>query len=184
MQTWQMVAIGVAILVVAAAVWLVYQRNRTQRLRERFGPEYDRRIAELGSRGKAEAELARSEARVEKLKARPLSMSDRTRLLSEWRLCQARFVDDPAGAVNDADRIVSDVMHARGFAVDDPYQRVTDVCAAYPDHAPAYREANDVMVEHRRGHSSTEDLRKAFISFRSLFDEMIGGHDEELKRAS
>jgi hypothetical protein len=27
-------------------------------------------------------------------------------------------------------------------------------------------------------------LRKTFVHFRSLFDEMLGAHDEELKRAS
>jgi hypothetical protein len=185
MQPWQIIAIGAVIVIVAAAVaYLIYQRSRTQHLKDRFGSEYDRKVTEFGSRSKAESELARAEARVSNLKIRALSASDRTRFLDEWRLCQARFVDDPAGAVNEADRILTDIMQARGYAVDDPFSRTTDVAAAYPDHASAYREANDIVVRHRRGHSSTEDLRKAFINFRALFDEILGGADEKLRRVS
>src|SRR5438067_1438504 len=127
MQLWQIIAIGVAIIVAAGVGLWIYQRNRTRHLRERFGPEYDRRVAQLGSL-RAESELAHSEAKVEKLKVRPLSASDRARFLEEWRLCQARFVDDPPGAVDEADRIVSDIMRTRGYAVDDPYDRVADIC--------------------------------------------------------
>jgi hypothetical protein len=185
MQVWQVIAIGVAVVIIAAGLaWFIYQRNRTRHLRERFGPEYDRRIAERGDRRRAESELAYSEMKAEKLKVLPFSPTDRTRFLAEWRLCQSRFVDDPAGAVNDADRIVTDIMRTRGYAVDDPYDRVADVSAAYPNQASAYREASDIVIRHSRGNASTEDLRRAFVDFRSLFDEMLGGQDEELKRAS
>ena len=185
MQVWQTIVIGVLILVVAAAVaWLVSQRNRTRHLRERFGPEYYRRMEALGDRRRAEAELARSETRVEKVIVRPLSATDRMQFMEEWRLCRARFVDDPAGAVNDADHIVSNIMSTRGYAVDDPYDRLADVCAAYPHHADAFREANDIVVRYQQGNASTEDLRRAFLNFKALFDEMLGGRDEELKRAS
>jgi len=185
MQVWQIVAIGVAIgIIVAAVAWFVYERTRSRRLRERFGPEYDRRVHALGDRRRAESELVESETKVRKLKARPLSIADRTRFFEQWRLSQARFVDDPKGAVEQADLIVTDVMRVRGFAVDDPYDRTADLCAAYPNHAESYREASDIVVHSVRGRASTEDLRKAFISYRSLFDDMVGGQDEELKRAS
>ena len=183
MQPWEMIAIAIALILVGVAVaTLIYLRIRTQHLKLRFGPEYDRKVTELGNRSKAESELARSETRVKNLKIRELGMSDRTRFLDDWRLCQARFVDDPAGAVNEADRILTDIMRARGYAVDDPYNRTTDVVAAYPNHATAYREANEIVV--RRGRASTEDLRKAFINFRALFDEILGGEDEKLRRVS
>jgi len=184
MQVWQIVAICVGIAILAVVGWWIYERNRTRYLRERFGSEYDRRVTQVGNRRRAESELARSEARVRKLQVRPLSASDRTQFLDKWRLCQARFVDDPAGAVEEADHIVSDIMRVRGYAVDDPYDRVTDVCAAYPHHASAYREASDIVIQHRRGESSTEGLRRAFVNFRSLFDEILGGQDEERKRAA
>jgi len=181
----EMIAIGVAIvLILAAAGWFMYQRQRSRRLREHFGPEYERKVTELGDRRRAESELARSEARVRNAKVRSLSVSDRSRFAAEWRLCQARFVDDPSGALDEADRILTDIMRTRGYAVDDPYNRTTDVCAAYPRHASAYREANEIVVQHRRGDASTEDLRRAFVDYRSLFDEILGGKDEELKRVS
>jgi hypothetical protein len=181
----QMIAIGVVVIIaIAIAAWFVYQRNRSRHLREHFGPEYDRRVTELGDRRRAESELARSEARVRNLKIRALTNSDRARFREEWRLCQARFVDDPAGAVTDADRVLTDIMRARGYAVDDPSSRTTDITAAYPNHALEYREANDIVIQHHSGLASTEDLRRAFIDFRSLFEDILGGRDEELKRAS
>src|SRR4051812_20904985 len=116
MQVWQIVAICVGIAILAVVGWWIYERNRTRYLRERFGSEYDRRVTQVGNRRRAESELARSEARVRKLQVRPLSASDRTQFLDKWRLCQARFVDDPAGAVEEADHIVSDIMRVRGYA--------------------------------------------------------------------
>src|SRR5262245_57878978 len=159
MEVWQSIATGVVIFLgVALLVWWIYERNRTHHLRERFGPEYERRIASAGNRRRAESELAHSEERVERLKDHPLAPSDQTRFTEEWRLCQARFVDDPGGAVNEADRILTDIMRAHGYAVDDPFDRVADLSAAYPHHAPAYREASDIVVSHRQGKASTEDL--------------------------
>jgi len=185
MQIWQMILIAIGVLIVTGAVaWWIYERNRTRHLRERFGPEYDRRIALSGNRRRAESELAASEIRAQKLKTQPLSATDRSRFLEAWRLCQARFVDDPGGAVNDAERLLTDIMRTRGYRVDDPYERLTDVCAAYPDHATSYREANAIAVDHQRGGTTTENLRKAFLDYRSLFDDVLGGRDEELKRAS
>ena len=183
MQPLQIITIIVAVLVVAAVAYWVYQRNRTRQLRTRFGPEYDRAVVQAGDRREGEAELARSEERVRNLKAHPLSDADRGRFIHEWRLCQRRFVDDPGAAVQGADRIVTEIMRLRGGSVDDPYDRVNDICAAYPKHALDYREANDIIIRYHRGLASTNELRKAFVNFRSLFDEMLGDV-EELKRAS
>jgi len=185
MEPWQTIVIGVVVVLVAGAIaWWVYQRSRSRHLRERFGPEYDRRLRALGDRRRTEAELAKSELRAEKVKVRPLSPTDRIRFMEEWRLVQVHFVDDPSGAVTEADQIVTNIMHARGYATNDPFDRVADVCAAYPNQANAFREANDIVVRHHRDNASTEDLRRAFVNFRDLFNEMLGGRDEELKRAS
>jgi hypothetical protein len=184
MQVWQLVAISVAILVLAGVGWWLYERNRTQHLRSRFGSEYDRRVATIGDRRRAESELALSEQRVKKLTVRPLSASDRIRFQDEWRMCQARFVDDPSGAVDDADRILNDIMRVRGLSVDNPDDRMVDVVAAYPHQASAFRDSHDILIRHHRGIATTEDLRKAFVNYRSLFDDMLGGQDEELRRAS
>src|SRR5262249_47112813 len=165
MELSQIVAIVIAAVVILGAIgWLIYTRKRSERLQGHFGTEYDRRVTELhGDRRRAEAELTEREARVQKLKLRPLSSSDHAKFVEQWRMCQATFVDDPAGAVDEADQLVSDIMRARGYTIDERNDRVADLCAAYPNRASDFREANDVLIEHRRGAASTEDLRKAFV---------------------
>jgi hypothetical protein len=98
--------------------------------------------------------------------------------------CQTAFVEDPADAVDQADRIISDVLRARGYSVTNPYERMTYISAAYPRHVEDFRTADEIVTRHHRGEASTEDLRKAFIHYRALFDEILGGRDEERKRAS
>jgi len=186
MQIWQIVVIAIAAIAIVAAIgWLVYTRKRSERLRDHFGTEYDRRLTELeGDRRRAEAELTAREARVQELKHRPLTSSERARFIDEWRICQARFVDDPGRAVDDADQLLSDIMRARGYTIEDRNDRLADLCAAYPDSAPDFRQTHALFIKHHSGNASTEELRTTFVHFRSLFDEMLGGHDEELKRAS
>ena len=186
MELWQTVGLAIAVIVIIAAIgWLVYTRKRSEHLRERFGPEYDRRVVELeGDRSRAEKELKEREARIHRLTLHPLSNTDRIEFVNQWRKCQAKFVDDPAGAVSDADVLLTDILHARGYTTQDRDERLADFCAAYPQRAFDFREANESFIKHRRGIASTEDLRRAFLHFRTLSDEMLGGLDEELKRAS
>jgi hypothetical protein len=184
MQLWQLVTIGVAAAVVVAILgWVLYERRRTNHLRGRFGPEYDRAVTDIGNRRRAESALQQRETRARELRSRPLSISDRDKFVSEWKMCQVQFVDDPAGAVEEADRVVSDIMRTRGYTVDNPYDRAADIAAAYPDRSDSYREATGIISSHHRGRATTEDLRRAFIYYRELFDEILEGHDEERKRA-
>ena len=84
-QTWIIIA-GVAILVVIAlAVWLIYQKKQSHRLKERFGPEYGRSVDDLGSRTKAESELKAREKRVEGLTIIPLTPSEADRFSQTWK---------------------------------------------------------------------------------------------------
>src|SRR5215467_12057022 len=120
MQPWEVIAISVVLILVGAAVvTLIYLRFRTQHLKLRFGPEYDRKVSELGNRSKAESELARSEARVKNLKVRALSMSDRTLFLDQCRLRRALFAFAPGGAFDLGDRRRTETMRARQYGVDD-----------------------------------------------------------------
>jgi hypothetical protein len=185
METWQIVAIAVAaIIIVAAVAWVVYNQRQRRYLRTRFGSEYDQAMAEFGDRRTAETELKRREERLRHLQLRPLSLPDRQRFTAHWMTCQARFVDDPEGALDDADRLLTDIIRARGYASDSTYDRMADISAAYPQHASRYRMAETIVARHQRGEGSTEDLRKAFVHYRELFDEILGGQDEELERAS
>jgi len=185
MQLWQIIAIVVIVAIVAAAVgWMVYRQRRSRYLRERFGPEYDRTVTEFGDRGRAESELANREQRIRNLKVRPLSFENREKFRAQWKQTQALFVDDPPRAVDAADNLLTDIMRVRGYSADNAYDRVADISAAYPRHATNYRLAGEIVSRHHRGSASTEDLRSAFIHYRALFDDILGGEDEELKRAS
>lgn len=185
MQVWQIGLLAVVIVILVAAIaWVARNRQRSQHLRTRFGSEYDRTVVEFGNKRSAESELARREQRVSNMKIRPLSIVERQKFLGQWVACQSLFVDDPSGAVEQADRLLSEVMRARGYSIDNPGDRVTDVCVAYPRHAEDFRRADEMMGRQRHGEATTEELRSVFIHFRALFDDILGGRDEELKRAS
>src|SRR5512141_2027074 len=109
-------AVGV-VLVVAVLAWLYVRRRKTTTaaLRQRFGPEYERAVREQGSERRAEAQLADREKRVERFKIRDLDPTERERFSGQWHALQSRFVDDPKGAVKEADALVSSLMQARGY---------------------------------------------------------------------
>lgn len=164
---------GVVVLV-AAGVWLFVSRRRTQRLERRFGPEYARALEEQGDRRSAEKVLTMRERRVEQLEIRTLTPDERSRFEEAWRNDQARFVDDPAGAVKEADRLIGELMSTRGYPVSDFEQRAADISVHYPLVVKNYRAAHAIAVRHEQGQASTEDLRNAMVHYRALFDELLG----------
>jgi hypothetical protein len=91
----------------------------------------------------------------------------------EWRRVQAQFVDDPANAVTQADRLVGEAMTARGYPVGDFEQRVEDVSVDHPNVVMNYRAARDIAERHARRVASTEDLRQAMVHYRALFAELL-----------
>src|SRR5687768_4391763 len=111
------------VVVVGIAVWLYTQKRKTEQLRGQFGPEYEHAVRETGDRRKAEEALAERKERVEQLHIRPLEADERDRFAERWRSAQAQFVDDPTGAIAEADRLVGEAMQARGYPVGDFEQR-------------------------------------------------------------
>lgn len=168
------------ILVIAAIVlvattfiaWYTTRKRRTEILRSRFGPEYDRTVREIGP-GRAEALLLERERRVEKFSLRELTAEERERLTSQWRIVQSRFVDIPKEAVTAADRLVDRLMLARGYPMTDFEQRAADISVDHPRVVDNYRAAHQIALRHRRGEATTEDLRKAILYYRSLFDDLL-----------
>ena len=170
-----MVAI-IAILVLAVIGLVAYiylQKRRSDQLRSRFGPEYDRAIHEHGDRSKAERELQARKERVTQLHIVPLSHDDARRFEDEWRQVQGRFVDDPRRAVEDADRLVQELMQKRGYPMADFETRAADISVDHPKVVENYRIGHWVALENKRGTASTEDLRRALVHYRSLFDELL-----------
>ena len=166
--------IAVAVLLVAGVGWLAWQRTQTQRLQKRFGPEYDAVTKRLGSRAKAEAELRRREKRVQQFEIVPLSTADATRFSQSWTRIQGSFVDDPKGVLIEADRLVRDLLAKRGYPVADFEMRAADISVDHPVVVSNYRSAQRIVSMDQRGEATTEDLRKAFVHFRALFDELLG----------
>jgi hypothetical protein len=173
MSTWEIVALVAIFVVIALAVMLAVSRRRTRHLRSRFGPEYERTIRVSGDRRRAENELAQREKRVERLHIHPISPRHRDQFLEAWRKDQARFIDDPSGAVSEADRLVQEVMKHRGYPVVDFERRVEDVSVDHPHLVENYRAARAIAERNRRGEASTEELRKALVYYRALFEELL-----------
>jgi hypothetical protein len=160
-------------LVLVLIVWRVRAKQRTAALREHFGPEYERAITEYGSRARAEKELSLRHKRVEKLHIHQLSAEQCARFGSEWNEVQQRFVDDPAGAVVDAERLVKQVMSARGYPMGDFEQRVADLSVEHADVVSHYRSARAIARASEKGEADTEDLRQAMVHFRALFTDLL-----------
>jgi len=170
--TWIIVLI-IVVLLVAIGAWYFTQRRRTEELRGKFGPEYERTVSQTGDERKAQEELARRQERVEALDIRPLSPEDQGRFAESWRTVQARFVDSPTQAIADADRLVNDVMQARGYPVGDFEQRAADISVNHPTVVTNYRNARTIAQANQDGQASTEDLRKAMVYYRALFEELL-----------
>jgi hypothetical protein len=173
MPAWEIVAIVAIIVAVALGVILLMTRRRTDHLRSRFGPEYERTLQDTGDRRRAERELERREKRVERLHIHPLSPRHRDQFVAAWRNDQARFVDDPSGAVTEADRLVQEVMKHRGYPVSDFDRRVEDISVDHPHLVQNYRAARDLAERNRRGQANTEELRRALVYYRALFEELL-----------
>ena len=181
-NTVTILAVVIAVVAVAIAVWALLRLRATRHLRSKFGPEYDYEVQRTGNQARAEAELARREARVKKLHIRDLPPEERDRFAAEWREQQSRFVDDPTAAVTEADILVTDVMKRRG------YPTTEEASVDHPRVMSNYREAHHIAERNRRGEAATEDLRRAMICYRALFEELLGTravdpiHHEEVRR--
>jgi len=175
---WAIIAVAI-VLIVAGVVWSAWSKRRSGMLRERFGPEYDRTVNQLGDRRRAESELDARRKRREQLDIRPLSAASRERYARQWRDAQARFVDDPAMAIKEADTLVIAVMRERGYPMENFDQRAADVSVDHPGVVQNYRAAHGISMANDQGRASTEDLRQAMVHYRSLFDELL--HDGDTR---
>lgn len=173
MDTEMLLAVLVILALVAIALVLYQRKSRSDRLRRDFGPEYGRTVETFGSREKAEAELHARRKRVDKLNIVPLTPADAQRFSQAWRSLQARFVDDPHGALAEADALVRDLMHERGYPMADFESSAADISVNHPGVVEHYRAAHAVAERDARGETDTEGLRQAVIHYRALFAELL-----------
>jgi hypothetical protein len=167
-------AAGLAVvLVVALLAWRKHRAQQSALLRDHFGPEYDRVLAQHKNRADAEKELSLRHKRVEKLNIQPLTAEQCARFGSAWTELQQRFVDDPSAAVSEADRLVKEVMGARGYPMGDFEQRVADLSVEHAGVLNHYRAARGIAASSAKGEASTEDLRQAMVHYRALFTDLL-----------
>lgn len=167
----------VALLIVTSWLYSKRQRGqssqRSQQLRDQFGTEYDRTLAEKGDERSAEKELTARQTRVSHLTIRPIAADEGVRFSDEWRTAQGNFVDDPSAAVRDADALVGRVMDARGYPEGDFDQRFADVSVNHSTALGNYRAAHDIVLRHAQGQASTEELRQAMVNDHALLTELL-----------
>jgi hypothetical protein len=172
------IAVIVAVVVIAVISFFLARKRRSQQLRARFGPEYDRVLKKEGAVHSAEGVLEMRAKRRDTFDLRPLPESNRLDFAGRWRTVQAQFVDEPKGAVAQADILVNELMEARGYPMADFEQRAADISVDHPVMVENYRAAHDIALRHDRGDASTEDMRKAMVHYRSLFEELLGDSAE------
>lgn len=164
-------------LVVVLAIFAMVARNRARQrssaLREHFGPEYERALAQHGDRTRAERELIARQKRLDELDIRPLTAEQCERFGVQWASVQQRFVDDPRGAVAEADSLVKEAMRARGYPMGNFEQRVADLSVEHASTVDHYRAAREIARSSEEGSAATEDLRQAMVHYRALFNDLL-----------
>jgi hypothetical protein len=172
------ILVVILLVVIAVAAWLV-QRQRTARLRRRFGDEYDRTLDRSGNRREAEQTLAQVVQRREELTLRPLTAQQRQSWVEQWGAVQSRFVDSPDEAVTTARDLLPALMRDRGYPTEDFEERATLLAADHPVVVGEYRAAEQAYQRHvAGGGSSTEALRQSLVHYRALFEALVEEHQD------
>jgi hypothetical protein len=169
------IIIVVAVLVVLGLILgpIFSRRKRSQRYHDKFGAEYDRTVETAGNEKKAQTELKERQKHVETLNIHPLSLDQREHYLANWTAIQSKFVDQPGQATVEADHLIMEVMQVRAYPVSDFEQRAADISVNYPSLVSNYRAAREIAIKNEHHEADTEELRKALIYYRSLFDELL-----------
>ena len=179
---WIVVAIAVVIFIVAMVI-ATRSRRDTDRLKQRFGPEYERTVSEAGDERAAEKELLARERKRDKLDIRPLSAAALNGYANRWRAVQTAFVDHPSSAVGEADLLVTEVMRERGYPVDDFDRQAADISVDHPTVVADYRAAHDIHLAQQKGDVGTEQQRQAFVHYRALFTKLLESEKDKSQEA-
>ena len=174
MSSTQVVVIVIVVAVIAALVAVAVVASRRRALRARFGPAYDRAVAEQDSRSAAERELRERERRHAELELTPLSPESRARYAAAWEELQVRFVDSPAETVGEADELVSRLIAERGYPTGDFSDQIAHLSVEHARTLTHYRDAHEIRQRNERGEAGTEDLRQALVHYRALFADLLG----------
>ena len=171
---------AIALILIGFGIWFFARRKTTERLRERFGPEYDKTVSAYQSQQSAEAELSKREKRVRKFNIVSLPRAERARYRENWIVVQNRFVDQPDSAVSDAHRLVQEVMQRCGYPLTDFEQSAADISVDHPHVVENFRAATRIADRSEKSNASTEELRQALVHYRILFDDLLKSEEPEV----
>jgi type II secretory pathway pseudopilin PulG len=170
------VLIVIAVIVVALAVFFVYRRRQQQqaRAREEYGPEYERVVEERGSEREAEQELRERREKVES-EIQPLPEESQRRYDEQWQQVERTFVDDPVASLDDADRVVTEILTERNFPADSRQEASKEVGVMYSGVVEDFREAQQIHQDATRsqGEADLEKMRQAIQKYRSVYERLI-----------
>ncbi|HVM18357.1 MAG TPA: hypothetical protein VM307_00185 [Egibacteraceae bacterium] len=171
---WLYVLIGAAVLIVGLVVWAVVSRSRTrrehERLQQRYGSEYERTVAMHRSKKAAAADLHERERLHEDLQLRDLNDHDLDLVRRHMAAAQFRFVEDPADAVLQAQRVMTEVLRAKGYPVAEDRDRALRLFSVdHPEHAGAVRTLMDA-----RHDGDVDRMRSTFVDARHALAEVTG----------
>jgi len=180
------IGVIVAIVVIVGIVIFGVIEYDRRRKRAAYGPEFDALVEQEGSPRAADRELNRRRHAYAKLELRPLGGEERERYNQDWHQVQESFVDDPAGALKDAEELVVRLARFRGYPGGDGQDLLELLSVPHASAVSGYREATEIrqMTQDEAQDPSTEDMRRAFQKYAALFDEMLAaaGTDDGPRR--
>jgi hypothetical protein len=174
MPAWLTIVLIILVLVIVAAVLFAVRASRRKQLQKKFGPEYDRVVADADSRTEAERELRDREKRHAELELKPLSADSKARYSVAWEEVQIQFVDAPETAVSTADELTTRLIAERGYPTGDYDDQLATLSVQHARTLEHYRDAHAISERSRTGEASTEDLRQALVHYRALFADLLG----------
>ena len=137
-------------------------------MRDRFDFE-DERLAANAPIGR-DAEYAFGEPwKPPTLEIRPLDAGERERFQMRW-LAEVReqLLVDPVAAAENADTVVRELMHARGYPVDPFDWHLGSLTTAQADLVRSYHDVQQLAQAHDSRHAV-----RAVQQFHHLFDELV-----------
>jgi ribosomal protein L13E len=174
MSAGQVIVLVIVLLVIAVVAVLAVRAARRRKLQKTFGPEYDRAVADTGSRADAEKELREREKRHAQLELKELSPESKARYSASWEEVQIQFVDNPEQAVSTADDLTTRLIAERGYPTGDYDDQVANLSVEHARTLGHYRDAHEISRRSKNGEASTEDLRQALVHYRALFADLLG----------
>ncbi len=172
------IVVAGAVVVGLVAFFFVRQRReqqqRQERAHEQYGSEYERAVEEHGSEREAEQDLRKRRERLED-EVEPLSDGSRRRYEEEWQRVEKTFVDNPPEALDEADRVVGEILKERNFLTDSREEASKDVGVMHPQVVEDFREAQRIHAGATGSGDGTdlEKMRQAIQKYRAVYERLI-----------